>query len=430
MENFNRDLIDFIYDSPTPFHVVKNVKMRLIEDGYTELFENEKWNIERAGAYFVTKGDASIIAFRVPDSGFDGFQIVAAHTDSPSFKLSPSFELSGGYLKLSIERYGAPVLTSWLDRPLGVAGRVIARDGKRLVSKIVNSEKDIALIPSVPPHLMQAPDNKLTLNVDMQALAGEKDGTNKLLSLLAESAGVERENIVSHDLYLVNREKGRIWGISDEFLSSPRLDDLQCVFCSLSGFLLSDDEVNMPILALFNSEEVGSGTAEGAGSVFLSDTLRRISLCLGGNSEDYLRLLANSFLVSADNAHGVHPNHPELFSENNKMYLNSGIVIKRNAQMRYITDGEGEAVFREICRMCDVPVGSYINRADIAGGSTLGHIAISNVPVTGVDIGLPQLAMHSSYETAGARDTEYAVRAFETFFSAHIRKIGNDFIIE
>ncbi len=430
MENLNRDLIDFINDSPTPFHVVRNVKMRLIEDGYTELFENEKWSLQKAGAYFVTKGDASVIAFRVPDSGFDGFQIVAAHTDSPTFKLAPSFELSGDYLRLSVEKYGGPVLASWLDRPLGIAGRIVVREGKRLVSKLVDSEKDIALIPSCPPHLMQNPDYKLSLKVDMPALAGERDSAEKLMSLLADRAGVEKENVVSHDLYLVNREKGRVWGISDEFLSAPKLDDLQCVFSSLSGFLLSDDEVNMPVLALFNSEEVGSGTAEGAGSTFLSDTLYRISLCLGGNSEDYLRLIANSFLVSADNAHGVHPNHPELFHENNKTLLNSGIVIKRNSQMRYITDGEGEAVFREICRMCDVPVGGYINRPDIAGGSTLGHIAISNIPVTGVDIGLPELAMHSSYETAGARDTEYAVRAFEAFFSAHIRRIGNDFIVE
>lgn len=430
MENLNRDLIDFINDSPTPYHVVRGVKMRLIEDGYTELFENEKWNIEKAGAYFVTKSDASIIAFRVPEDGFDGFQIAAAHTDSPAFKLAPSFELSGEYLRLSAERYGTPVLASWLDRPLGVAGRVVVRDGKRLVSKLVNSEKDVAIIPSVPPHLIKTPDNKLSLNVDMIALAGECGDTGKLLDLLAKDGGFDKDAIVSHDLYLVNREKGRIWGISDEFLSAPRLDDLQCVFSSLSGFLLSDDEVNMPVLALFNSEEVGSGSAEGAGSSFLSDTLRRISLCLGGDFEDYLRLLANSFLVSADNAHGVHPNHPELFSDNNKALLNSGIVIKRNAQMRYITDGEGEAVFREICRACDVPVKIYINRPDISGGSTLGRIAISNVPVAGVDIGLPELAMHSSYETAGARDTEYAARAFEAFFSAHIRRIGNDFIVE
>ena len=282
----------------------------------------------------------------------------------------------------------------------------------------------------MPPHLLQNADSKLTVNVDMQALAGEGTSSDKLMSLLAESAGIDRDSIVSHDLYLVNREKGRIWGVSDEFLSAPKLDDLQCVFSALSGFLLSDDEVNMPVLALFNSEEVGSSTPEGAGSPFLSDTLTRISACLGGEYEDYLRLLANSFMISSDNAHAVHPNHPELFHDNNKVFLNSGIVIKRNSQMRYITDGEGEAVFREICRMCDVPVSVYINRPDIAGGSTLGHIALSNVSVIGIDIGLPQLAMHSSYETAGARDTEYAVRAFEAFFSSHIRRIKNDFIVE
>ena len=429
MENLNRDLIDFIDLSPTAFHTVHNVKMRLIEDGYTELFEGDKWTLERSGAYFVTKGDASLIAFRVPEDGFDGFQIAACHTDSPAFKLKPNFELTDStYLRLSTEKYGGPVLSTWLDRPLGIAGRVMVKVGKTIESRLVALDRDVALIPSVAPHL--SGEEKLSMLLDMCPLIGGKDSAGALTSLIADSIGVEKEDIVSHDLYLVNRDKGRLWGVREEFVSAPRLDDLQCVYTSLIGFLISTEEVNMPVLALFNSEEVGSTTHEGAGSAFLSNVLRRISLALGGGEEEYLRLLSNSFMVSADNAHAVHPNHPELTDSLNKAYLNSGLVLKSNSQMRYITEGEGSAVFTQLCRMADLPFSSYTNRSDKTGGSTLGHIAISNVPVTGVDIGLPELSMHSAFETAGARDSEYAVRFFETYFSSYINKKRNTLTID
>lgn len=429
MENLNRDLIDFIDSSPTAYHTVHNVKMRLIEDGYTELHDGDKWTIERSGAYFVTKGDASLIAFRVPEEGFDGFQIVASHTDSPAFKLKPDFELAdSAYLRLSTEKYGGPVLSSWLDRPLGIAGRVMVREGKSICSRLIDLDRDVALIPSVAPHL--SGDDKLSMLTDMCPLVGGRDSVGALMSLVADSVGVEKEDIVSHDLYLVNRDKGRVWGVRGEFISAPRLDDLQCVYTSLIGFLLSTDEVNMPVLALFNSEEVGSATPEGAGSAFMSGVLRRISFAPGGGEEEYLRLLSNSFIVSADNAHAVHPNHPELTDALNKASLNSGLVLKFNSQMRYITEGEGSAVFTELCRMADVPFASYTNRSDKAGGSTLGHIAISNVPITGVDMGLPQLSMHSAFETVGAMDSEYAVRFFETYFSSHINKKKNIIIID
>ena len=221
-----------------------------------------------------------------------------------------------------------------------------------------------------------------------------------------------------------------MWGLSNEFVSSPRLDDLQCVYTSLAGFLMSSDEVNIPVLALFNNEEVGSSTIEGAGSNFLDDTLERIASLLSQDREEASRLLASSFIVSADNAHAVHPNHPELTDPNNKAYLNEGVVIKHNANMRYITDAEAEAVFSEICRRAEVPIQHYTNRSDIPGGSTLGNISASKSGLIGVDMGLSQLAMHSSFETAGTADTEYAARVFEMFFSSHIKKVRNVFIIE
>lgn len=430
MENLNRDLIDFIDASLTPYHTVHQIKMRLIEDGYKELSESENWTLERAEGYFVTRSDSSLIAFRVPEHDFDGFQIAASHSDSPAFKLKPSFELSDSYyLRINAEKYGGPVLSSWLDRVLGVAGRVVVREGKNLVTKLVNLERDIALIPSVAPHLLQG-DGKLNLNIDMVALMGEKMSTERLLALVAENAGTQKENIVSHDLYLVNRDKGRVWGVNSEFISAPRLDDLQCVYASLVGFLLSSEEVNMPILAVFDSEEVGSSSFQGADSDFLSSTLERIAEALGISNADYKRLLSGSFLISADNAHAVHPNHSELTDTENKAYLNSGIVIKHNAQMRYITDARAEAIVKEICRITDVPFSDYTNRSDIQGGSTLGRIAISKVSILGADIGLPELSMHSAFETVGRRDTEYATRFFEAYYSAYIKIKNNTFTVE
>ena len=429
MENINRDLIDFVNASVTPYHTVHQIKMRLIEDGYKELKEKERWALERGEGYFVIRNDSSVIAFRVPEDDFEGFQIVASHSDSPNFKLKPLFELSDSpYLRLSVEKYGGPVLSSWLDRVLGVAGRVIVKEGKDLVSKLVNLERDIALIPSVAPHLMQ--ETKLNLATDMVALMGEKDSTSRLLSLIAESVGVDRENILSHDLYLINRDKGKVWGVNSEFVSSPRLDDLQCVYSSLAGFLLSGEEVNMPVLAVFDSEEVGSSSLQGANSDFLTTTLERIAEALDVSGCEYKRIISSSFLVSADNAHAVHPNHPEVTDSLNKAYLNSGIVIKHNSQMRYITDARSEAIIKELCRISDVPYTDYANRSDIQGGSTLGHIAISKVSILGADIGLPQLSMHSAFETVGKRDTEYAVRFFEAYFSAYIKIKDNAFSVE
>lgn len=426
MENVNKDLIDFIKGSPTPFHTVRNVSLRLIEDGYTELGEGESWSLSFGKGYFVKRGDSSLIAFRTPEAEFDGFQISASHTDSPAFKLKPDFEISGGeYIRLNAEKYGGPVIDSFFDRPLSLAGRVIVRESKRFVSRLVSLD-DVALIPSVAPHL-QPPAQK-SVATDLVAMVGSEKG--RLSSLIAEAADTDPENVVSHDLFLVSSEKGRVWGAQGEYISAPRLDDLQCVFASLSGFLLSSDEVNMPVLALFDSEEVGSASREGGGSSFLSDTLKRIAFSFGKSEEEYMALLYNSFLVSADSAHAVHPNHPDLTDSANKCPLNSGIVIKRNSQKRYITEGESEAVVAEICRASGVPFTVYTNHSNIQGGATLGHVAISDVSVLGADVGLPLLSMHSIYETGGAMDTEYAIRFFESYFSSHIYKDNNGITIE
>ncbi len=431
MDKINSELLEFIHSSPTAFHAASNAGLRLIEDGYTELFEAEQWSLEEGGKYFVRRGDSSLIAFRIPDSDFDGYQIVASHTDSPCFKLKPNFELTDkSYLRISADKYGGAVLPTWLDRPLSVAGRLTVREGTKIVTKLVESDGDIAIIPSVAPHINPNKDAPLSLVSDMCALLGESVSAGRLMADLAQSVGAAPEDVVSHDLYLVNRQKGCVWGIDDSFVSSPRLDDLQCVFASLIGFLLSSDEENVPVFAVFDREEVGSEAVNGGGSAFLPDVLERISSAMGKVHSEHLRLLSNTFFISADNAHGVHPNHPELSDANNSGSLNSGIAIKHNAMGRYVTDAESDAVLKAVCEMSDIPWFDYTNRSDMPGGSTLGHILQTNLSVSAVDIGLGQLAMHSSFETAGARDTEYAYRLFSAFYSSHIYKIGNSFVIE
>ncbi|MBR6632752.1 MAG: M18 family aminopeptidase [Clostridia bacterium] len=431
MEKLNYELLEFIHSSPTAFHAVNNARIRLVEDGYTELFESDGWLLENGGRYFVRRGDSSLIAFRIPDDDFDGYQIVASHTDSPCFKLKPSFEMTDkGYLRISADKYGGAVLSSWLDRPLSVAGRIFVKENSKIVSRLVDSKDCTALIPSLAPHLKADKDTPLSPSLDMYALLGEAKDDGTLIKQLATSAGVDPESIVSHDLYLVNRQKGYVWGENNSFVSSPRLDDLQCVFASLKGFLLSSDEANVPVFAIFDREEVGSESANGGASTFLPEVLERISFAMGKSRAQHFTLLANTFFISADNAHAVHPNHPEATDPHNKGYLNSGIAIKHNAMGRYVTDAESSAIIKAICKSADLPCFDYTNPTGIQGGSTLGHIMQTQLSVAGADVGLPQLAMHSSYETAGARDTEYAFRFFSAFFGSHIYKIGNCFSIE
>lgn len=431
MEKLNYELLEFIHSSPTAFHVANNARVRLIEDGYTELFEADCWLLENGGKYFVRRGDSSLIAFRIPDDDFDGYQIVASHTDSPCFKLKPSFEMADkNYLRISADKYGGAVLSTWLDRPLSVAGRIFVKENSKIVSKLVESKDNTALIPSLAPHLKTDKDAPLSLSSDMCPLLGECRNVGALMAQLAESVGVDPDDVLSHDLYLVNRQKGCIWGEDNSFVSSPRLDDLQCVFASLKGFLLSADEINVPVFSIFDREEVGSESANGGASTFLPDVLERISFAMGKSRTQHFTLLANTFFLSADNAHAVHPNHPETADPNNKGELNSGIAIKHNAMGRYVTDAESTAIIKSLCKSADLPCFDYTNPSGIQGGSTLGHIMQTKLSVSGADIGLPQLAMHSSYETAGARDTEYAFRLFSAFFSSHIYKINNCFSIE
>ena len=420
-----RDLLDFLDNSPSCYHVVDNVAKELLKAGFVQLSEGEKWHLSEGEKYFALRDNSSLIAFQLPRKDFRGFMMAAGHSDSPTFKVRETAETAsaGNCLRLSVEPYGGMVMRSWLDRPLSVAGRVMVRENGRIVSKLVNVQRDLLVIPSVAIH-MDREVNKgtaLKANVDMLPLFGEGKEPRAFRHIIAETAGVPEENLLTTDLYLYPRTRGTLTGANEEFVASARLDDLQCVFGCLKGFLAAENRESVPVLAVFNNEEVGSGTRQGADSTFLTDVLRRVNVGLGRSEEEFLTAVANSFMVSADNAHAVHPAHPEYADSNEAPVLNGGIVIKYNASQRYTTDAVSSAVFQQICLDAGVPVQRYSNRADLPGGSTLGNISTAHLSVPSVDIGMPQLAMHSAYEVAGAKDTMHLVRAMTAYYGRSFR---------
>ena len=424
-QEITRRLLAFLDASPSCYHAAANVSEALLQAGYARLYEGEPWQLTEGGRYFVLRGGASVIAFRIPRRDFRGFMIAAGHSDSPTFKVRETAELpaAGGCLRLSVEPYGGMVMRSWLDRPLSVAGRVVVREEGRLTARLVNVDRDLLVIPSVAIH-MDREVNKgtaLKANVDMLPLFGMGKEPGAFRRLIAEEAETEEENLISTDLFLYPRQTAALTGAAEEFVASPRLNDLQCVFGCLEGFLAAEDSESVPVLAVFHNEEVGSGTRQGADSTFLTDVLRRINDAMGRTEEEYRAAVANSFLVSADNAHAIHPNHPEYADGREFPVLNGGVVVKYNAAQRYTTDGVSDAVFRQVCREAGVPVQRYSNRADLPGGSTLGNISTAHLSVHSVDIGLPQLAMHAAYEVAGAKDTAYLAQAMTAYFGKSFR---------
>ena len=404
-------LFRFLDESPTCYHAAANAKAALMAAGAVELRESEQWKLEKGTLYVVERGDSALVAFRVPEGPFHGFLMAAAHSDSPTFKVRETAEAAsaGNTLRLSVEPYGGGVWRGWLDRPLSVAGRVVIRQGDRLVSRLVNIDRDLLVIPGVAIHMDRSVNKGAELNpaVDLLPLLGCGKEPGAFRKLIAEAAGVREEHLLSTELFLYPRTKAVQTGLNGEFIVSPRLDDLQCVFGCLEGFLAAKPGGSLPVLAVFNNEEVGSSTRQGADSTFLTDVLERIAHGCGLDSEGWKAAVANSFMVSADNAHAIHPAHPEYADKGEFPVLGGGIVIKYNANQRYTTDAVSGAVFQAICQEAGVPVQRYSNRADLPGGSTLGNISTAHLSVPTVDIGLPQLAMHSVCETAGAADTEH-----------------------
>ena len=417
-EETNRGLLHFISKSPSVFHVVRHIKAALLYAGFTEIREEDSWQIKRGGKYVVTRNGSALIAFSVPEDGGNAFKITAAHCDSPTFKIKENPEIRDGkYTRLNVEGYGGMIMSTWLDRPLSAAGRLFVKDNGQIISKLVSLDHPTLLIPSVAIHMDRTVNSGHAWNIQNDLLPlYSTDGAADFMETLAQAAKVKAADILGHDIFLYSCAPGILWGPQHEFISSPRLDDLQCAFATFRGFTNGKKQKDISVYALFDNEEVGSGTAQGAGSTFLTNTISRLALSLGRSYDEIQAMLAKSFMISADNGHAVHPNHGEYADPVNAPVLNGGIIIKFNASQKYSTDGYSAAIFRDLCLKADVPIQTYTNRSDIPGGSTLGNISNTKVAVPTVDIGLPQLAMHSSYETAGAKDTEYLVKAVSYFF--------------
>ena len=426
-------LLKFIDRSPSPYHAVSNAEQILKNAEFKRLYEHKEWEIERGGKYYAIRDGSALIAFKVPDVEYTGLNVCASHTDSPSFKLksSPELEPVNSLIRLNVEGYGGMIRESWFDRPLSVAGRITVRGSNGIEMKLVNIDKDLMIIPSLAVHMGKARADGESVNIQnelLPILRGE--GGRNFTELIAESAAVEAADIKGCDLYLYNREKGVMFGAENEFIASGRIDDLENVYASLAAFSESDNKSSMNMFCAFNNEETGSLSRTGAESTFFEDTLERINESLGISRAAYLKKLASSFIMSADNAHAAHPSYMSKADPVNRPKLNGGVVIKYNASGRYTTDAVSSAIVKELCRYAQVPVQEYHNRSDIPGGSTLGNLMNRYISVLSADIGAAQLAMHSSYETAGAKDAEYMYRLFREFYSRSLTAADNGFIIE
>ena len=423
MSNAIEGLFSYLRKSVSAFHAIEGACEALQAQDYTRLSECAPYEIAPGGKYYITRNRSSLIAFRVPKRGFAPMQIIASHSDSPVFRVKQHAEISvqGQYTLLNTERYGGMIMSTWLDRPLSIAGRVLVRDGHRIESRLINIDRDLALIPNLAIHMNREMNDGVKFNaqVDTLPLFGDGAAKDTFDDLIAAAAETDPEHIAGSDLFLYNRMPPTIWG-DGKYISAPRLDDLECVYASLTAFLNAEEPDHINLLCVFDNEEVGSGTRQGADSTFLSDTVDRIADALGADNQQKHACIASSFLISADNAHAMHPNHPEKADPVNRPFMNEGVVIKLSANQRYCTDGVSNAIFAGILKDADVPVQYFLNRSDSLGGSTLGNISIAHVSIPSVDIGLAQLAMHSSYETAGAQDVEHMIRGLTAFYNAEI----------
>lgn len=439
-KSYTLKLGDFIKKSPTAFHAIESIENILSDNGYKRLNEADSWDLKLGAKYYVIRNHSSIIAFDLGKSLKElSFNITASHSDSPLFKVKENalLEVRGKYTQLNTEGYGGMLCAPWLDRPLSLAGRAIVKKTfnkeTRFENRLINLDKDMLLIPNMAIHMNRKANEGIEYNkqIDMLPLIGEGSlNKDEFMSMIADSINENKEDILGTELYVYNRMEPSIWGAKEEYFSAPRLDDLQCAYASLYGLLRCKNTKNVNVYACLDNEEVGSSTKQGAASTFLKDVLKRIASNLNFNDEEYLKALAKSFMLSCDNAHAVHPNHPAKTDDKNCVYMNEGVVIKSHAGAKYTTDAVSCAVFKDICQKADVPVQYFSNRSDEIGGSTLGNIATSQVSINCIDIGLPQLAMHSPYETAGVKDTLYMTMAVEEFYRTHFSAQNDDCVIK
>ncbi len=424
-ETITQDLLAFLAASPSCYHVVSNIGALLTGAGYRELSEAELWRLAEGGRYYSVRNGSSLIAFRLPRQDFTGFQIAATHSDSPCFKIkvNPEMPVREQYVVLNTEKYGGMLCAPWFDRPLSVAGRIVCREHEALSAKLVNVDRDLLMIPSLALHMDRTANDGRAYNAqkDMLPLLGDFGASGRFMDIVADAAGVNACDILGMDLFLYNRVPGTVWGADNEFVSAGRLDDLQCTYASLRAFLDADNPHSVPVLAVFDNEEVGSATRQGAASTMLTDVLRRINDACGRSQQQYLSAVAASFMASTDNAHALHPNHEDCADPINRPAMNKGVVIKYNADQKYTTDGVSAAIFKQLCGRAHTPWQEFTNRSDSKGGSTLGNISSTQVPLCAVDIGLAQLAMHSPYETAGGKDAGYLASVLRCLYSSALR---------
>ncbi len=409
-------LCRFLDGAKSVYHAIREIRERLDVAGYQYLSESEAWELRPGGKYYMTRGGAALIAFRIPQRTASGFMISAGHSDRPTFKMKENPVLTGKYARLAVEPYGGMLMAPWLDRPLSLAGRVLVETDTGVETKLIDIDRDLLLIPNVAIHMNRQVNQGYSWNpaVDLIPLMGSVGTEKQWMPLLEEAAGGK---ILGHDLYLYVRQKTSVWGLEEEYISAPAVDDLTCIWGCLEGFLNAGQSDAVPMFCAFDSEEVGSNSMQGAGSNLLELVMLRVCRAMGYEAD---RMLSRSFMVSADNAHGVHPNHPEFSDPNNAPTVNGGIALKFNANQKYTTDGVSAAIFRRVCQKAGVTAQTYCNRADIPGGSTLGHISMTHVSIHSVDVGLPQLAMHSCYETAGIRDVMDLVQVMTCFFGSSL----------
>ena len=422
MAELVNELLYFIQKSPVSYFAVKNIADMLSEAGFKRLYESEKWDIEEGKAYYVERNQSSIIAFRVPIGEYKGIMIAAAHSDSPSFRIKPDAEhtAENAYVKLDVEGYGGMLMSTWFDRPLSAAGRVMRKTEDGIKAELLDIDRDSMLIPSLAIHMERDSNKGHSYNVqkELLPLCGMSDGGEGIFeAMLGENIG--------YDMYLYNRMKGTVWGRNGELFSAPRIDNLEGAFAAAKAFKEAEFTNALSVMAVFDNEEVGSSTRQGAKSDFLEETLTRINESLGFGAEQLMRAKASGLMLSVDNAHAVHPNYADKASPSNRPVINGGIVIKHNANRRYTTDAVSEALFREICGRAEVPYMFFTNRSDMPGGSTLGNLSNEKVSLNTVDIGLAQLAMHSVYETAGTKDLEYLVQVLKEFYALRLEVEGS-----
>ena len=423
------DLVEFLQESVTPFHAAATAESWLRAAGFTRLEEADYWNLEPGKGYYTTRNGSSVVAWRVPDHAIGGWRIVASHSDSPTWKIKTDIVENDGCRRLSVEGYGGMIMSTWLDRPLTVGGRVIVKTEDGIESRLVCIDRDLLVIPSLAIHFQRDINKGHTFNpqVDMQPLWGPA-GSRTLTDLVAEELGVDTADILDSDWQLVTRQAPTQIGPDGEFFMAPRIDDLECAATTLLGFLdaaAETDSACAPVWAMLDNEEVGSSSRMGAQSSYLRDVLDRIVDAIPHSGQAMHRAMANSFMLSADNAHATHPNFPQKSDPCAPVRLGGGVVLKYNASQKYTTNAVSGAIFRAICEKADVPVQVFTNRADEAGGSTLGNLQSHTLPIPMADIGLAQLAMHSAVETASVADAEAMTKAVAAFYRVHLRALGD-----